>query len=357
MSPDFRRHSVAYFFEPLLAHHDKSRFDIHCYANFPSEDEVTFRLQSLAGHWRNIYGMKDKDVADIVRRDGIDILVDLSGHTGGNRLRVFALKPAPVQVTYLGYPDTTGLKTIDYRFTDAEADPPGLTERYHSEKLVRLPSGFLCYRPPDRAPEVQPLPAAARNGHVTFACFNNFPKLSPQILRVWARILASLPTARLLVKSLALADAESQQYARDYFIGHGLPIERIVMLPRDGSSYDHLRRYGEADIALDVYPYAGTTTTFEALFMGLPVVSLRGRAHVSRVGGSILTRVGAADWVCDDEEAYVARALDLAGDVGRLGELRRSLRQRLLASPLCDGAAFARQVEEAYLRMWEQAGA
>lgn len=357
LSPDFRCHSVAYFFEPLLENHDKAHFEIHCYANSPKEDEVTFRLQALAGRWRNIYGLPDSDVAQIVREDGIDILVDLAGHTGGNRLRVFASRPAPVQVTYLGYPDTTGLTAIDYRLTDAETDPPGLTECYHSERLVRLPNGFLCYRPPELPPVVPPVPAAATNGHVTFACFNNFAKLSPRILRVWARILAALPTARLMVKSLALADAESQQFARDYFSTHGIPVERIVMLPRDQSAYDHLRRYADADIALDVYPYAGTTTTFEALFMGLPVVSLRGPTHVSRVGGSILPRIGAADWVCDDDEAYVAKAVALAGDLDLLGELRRTLRQRLLASPLCDAPAFARQVEEAYLGMWEQAGA
>ncbi len=290
VSPDFRRHSVNYFAEPILAGHYREDFHVTCYSDAIRPDGVTRDLASLSDDFRDTHAMNDEQLAAQVRADGIDILVDLSGHTGNNRLGTFARKPAPIQVTYLGYPNTTGLAAIDYRITDALADPPGHSEHFHSEQLVRLPATFLCYQPPPDSPDVGPLPCL-KAGYVTFGCFNILAKITDEVMALWARILQDLPNSRLVLKgrSNALSAENRRQHVRDIFVNHGISPDRLELLGKEPSYAQHLTHYSRLDIVLDPFPYNGTTTTCEALWMGLPVVTLAGDRHVSRVGVSILT--------------------------------------------------------------------
>jgi len=353
VSPDFRAHSVAYFIEPILEAHDRRGFEVFCYSDVSRPDGVTARLQSLADGWRSTFGMTSAQVEDQVRQDRIDILVDLAGHTGGNRLLVFARKPAPVQVTYLGYPDTTGLRAIDYRITDEWADPPGQTERLHTEELVRLPRGFLCYRPPRDAPEIAPLPALG-TGAVTFGSFNNLAKMTPEVIGLWSAILREVPGARLILKSKALGDAGAQERLRETFRQNGVAAQRIVLWGVIPGHRGHLEAYQQIDIALDSYPYHGTTTTCEALWMGVPVIVLAGGAHVSRVGVSLLSAVGLAEFIADCPERYLELAAGTAGDLDRLRRLRAQLRDRMTGSPLTGVTGFTKSIEDAYRRMWRR---
>ncbi|MCZ6743022.1 MAG: tetratricopeptide repeat protein [Alphaproteobacteria bacterium] len=353
VSPDFREHSVSYFLEPLLEEHDRSRFEVFCYAEVANPGDATARFRSLADGWYSTVGEKDAAIAERVQEDGIDILVDLAGHTANNRLRMFAHRPAPVQVSWLGYPNTTGLSAMDYRLTDAIADPQGADDALYSEILVRLPEGFLCYGPPADAPEVAGLPAL-EGGHVTFGSFNNLPKVAPRVVEVWARILDAVAGSRLLIKSGPLADDETRARYLEMFAAHGTDTGRIELLSRIPSKSGHLGAYGRVDIGLDPFPYNGTTTTCEALWMGVPVITLAGDRHSGRVGASLLTRVGLGEFITGTEEAYVAAAVKLAHDRDRLADLRKALRGRLQGSPLCDSEGFARQVEAAYRDMWRK---
>jgi predicted O-linked N-acetylglucosamine transferase (SPINDLY family) len=351
VSPDFCNHAVAFFFEPVLSSHDRERFETVCYSDTRVPDQVTGRLRSHAWQWRNIAGWSD-DLADaLIRSDRIDILVDLAGHTAHNRLSVFGGRPAPVQVSWLGYPNTTGLPAIGYRLTDAVCDPPGLTERWHTEALVRLPQGFSCYLPPAESPPVGPLPALSA-GHVTFGCFNHVAKLTPAAVELWAGILGDLPGSRLMLKSRGLTDPGTIARIRNEFEGRGVAGGRIELRGEDLPTAGHLGLYNRVDIALDTFPYNGTTTTCEALWMGVPVVALAGDTHVARVSASLLTRLGAADLIAASAEDYRSLCLALAADLPRLAERRALQRDRMRASPICDAAGFTRGLEEAYLRMW-----
>jgi predicted O-linked N-acetylglucosamine transferase (SPINDLY family) len=350
VSADFWRHSVGRFFLSLLVHHDRQNFELFCYANAVGSDDMTDRIKRSCDGWRNIVGMTDEAVAQMVRADGIDILVDLSGHTNGNRLLVFARKPAPIQVTYLGYPNTTGMQAIDYRFTDALADPPGMTDHLNTEKLWRLPLCAWCFQPPHDAPEIQP----REDGPVTFGCFNGFSKINPKLTAIWANLLKKVPGSRLRLKSAGAGEASSRQRLTGQFAEHGIPEERIEMFGWIADARRHLELYQQIDVALDTYPYHGTTTTCEALWMGVPVVSLAGRTHVSRVGVSLLNCVGLPELVADTPEEYVSIASDLATDPTRLNALRRNLRNNMSSSPLMDGARFAAGVEAAYRQMWRK---
>jgi predicted O-linked N-acetylglucosamine transferase (SPINDLY family) len=353
LSPDFRRHSVSFFFEPLLAAHDRSRVQVTCYADLPNPDEVSRRLQGLADRWCNVTPLSHQQLADRIREDGIDILVDLAGHTAGNRLPVFAQKPAPIQVSWLGYPGTTGLDAIDARLTDDIADPPGEADRCHSERLVRLPDGFLCYSPPEDAPSVTPLPAISA-GHITFGSFNNPAKITHEAIRAWAAILNNLPNARLLLKGKAFADATTCRRFRRLFAACGIDANRLTTMGMTQSSREHLDLYGQVDIALDTFPYNGTTTTCEALWMGVPVVTLKGKRHAARVGASILHRLELDHLTASSQDDYVAKALTLAGDTAALQALRAGLRERMQRSPLCAPRPFAAAVEDAYRTLWQQ---
>lgn len=352
LSPDFCRHPVAGFIEPVLAAHDRSKFQVFCYSTTSAPDETTRRIEGLCEHWRDVSRDSDEAIAERMRFDAIDILVDLAGHTGGGRLTLMARKPAPVQVTWLGYPNTTGLRAVDYRFTDAYADPPGASDAFHVEKLVRLPQGFLCYRPPATAPEPTEAPSLA-NRHVTFGSLNNLSKVTDPVIELWSRILSSVPGAKLLLKAYGLSAASARKDMQARFARHGIGPERLTLLPPVDSAEAHLATYRQVDIALDCFPYNGTTTTLEALWMGVPVVSLAGKTHVARVGLSILNRAGLADLAASSADEYVAKAVALAQDVERRKALRRGLRGQLRASPLLDEKSFTRELEGAYLGMWE----
>jgi predicted O-linked N-acetylglucosamine transferase (SPINDLY family) len=350
VSPDFRDHAVCRFALPLVAAHDRSRFEIFCYAQVWAPDATTQQVQRHADGWQNIAGMSDADVAQRIRADQIDILIDLAGHTDGNRLLVFARKPAPVQVTYLGYPATTGLDAIDCRLTDELADPRGVTDSYCSEALIRLPNSAWCYQPPDFSPAVSDLPAL-QNGYITFGSFNNFSKINPPLLKRWADILHRVPRSRLMLKAMSLRCESVGKYVREMMKDLGIGPDRLD-LHGWVSAADHLRLYSHVDIGLDTYPYHGTTTTCEALWMGVPVVTLAGQSHVSRVGVSLLTNVALGHLVAQTADEMVGLAVGLANDVPGLQKLRRTLRQQMQQSPLMDAPALARNVETAYLHMW-----
>ncbi|MBI4184062.1 MAG: tetratricopeptide repeat protein [Proteobacteria bacterium] len=347
VSPDFREHSVAAFIEPALAAHDRDRFEVACYANVARPDATSARLKAVAGRWVDIVGLGDEEAAARIRADGIDLLVDLAGHTGENRLGLFALRPAPVQATWIGYPNTTGLAAIGWRITDAIADPPGARDTLYSERLVRLPGCFLCYRPPAAAPE----PARAP-GPFAFGSFNHLAKLNPRVIAAWAEILRRVPAARLVLKARSLADAETRARVLAAFAQAGVAAERIALHAWIGDPAGHLGLYREVDVALDPFPYNGTTTTCEALWMGVPVVTLAGEAHAGRVGASLLSAAGLPELIAGTADAYVERAVALAADRGRLARLRDGLRRRLAASALTDANAHTRALEAAYREMW-----
>ncbi len=353
VSPDFYSHVTSSFTFSFLSGHDRSRFEIFCYHTGTVRDDVTARLRSLADHWSDCEGLRDAEIAERIRRDRIDILIDLAGHTADQRLGVFALRPAAVQATYLGYPNTTGVSAVDYRITDAIADPPGEAEALHTERLARLPNVFLCYRPgPDPGP-IEPLPADVA-GCVTFGCFNNFQKLSGRFFDAAARILAAAPGSRLLLKARPLGYPGAARRVRERFAAAGVDPARLVLRGWEPSPEAHLAAYREVDIALDSFPYNGTTTTCEAMWMGTPVVALRGNAHAGRVGATLLQAVGLKDLVGESLEQYVSIAVSLAADLPRLKALREGLRERMRASPLMDEPAFVRSLEERYLAMWRE---
>jgi predicted O-linked N-acetylglucosamine transferase (SPINDLY family) len=353
VSPDFRGHSIAQFLEPLLRNHDRDAIEVFCYAQVSAPDAWTKRFEGLADHWVLTIAMSDDALAARIRRDGIDILVDLAGHTSKNRLMVFARKPAPVQVTWLGYPNSTGLEAIDYRLVDAVTDPPGEADALASEALVRLPGCFLCYGGPADAPTTTLAPCLA-TGAVTFGSFNNPAKLSRATLDAWAKLLLRLPQARLLLKGKPFSDASTRDLYLDRLTRRGVAASRLDLIAQLPDGKAHLALYNSIDIALDPFPYNGTTTTCEALWMGVPVVALRGDRHAGRVAASLLTHIGMSGLVADSVEDYVETAVALAADPTRLDELRHSLRPRMAASPLTDAADFARKIEHAYRTMWRR---
>ncbi|MFP4087844.1 MAG: tetratricopeptide repeat protein, partial [Desulfobacteraceae bacterium] len=351
VSGDFRNHSVGFFLMPLFMCYDRQQLEIHCYAQVENPDETTDRFRRSASGWYSTMGRDAAAVAEQIRADRIDILIDLAGHTAHNRLDVFALRPAPVQITWLGYPGTTGSPEIDYRITDAVADPPGESEAWHTERLLRLPNGFLCYEAPEEASPVAS-PPMIRNGHVTFGSFNTLPKLNSQVIETWATLLRSVPTARLVVKCRQLGDADTCQRMRDQFASLGVPAHRIRLMPKVEGTKGHLAMYHEVDIGLDPFPYNGTTTTCEALWMGVPVVTLRGDRHSGRVGASILSGLGLKELIAEDQADYVERAALLASDREHLTHLCRTLRERMMASPLCDGWGFSRSFAGVLSKIW-----
>ena len=350
VSPDLRAHSVAYFLEPLLRGHDRQAVEIFCYAEVARPDAVTARLRDLSDHWLTTVGLSDDEVAERIRADGVDILIDLAGHGVKNRLGVFARRPAPVQATWLGYPNTTGLDAIDYRLVDETTDPVGQADGWASETLVRLPGGFLCYGGLKDAREPA-APPSLTTGVVTFGSFNNPAKLSASTLEAWAGLLTRLPQARLLLKGKAFADPGARALLLGRLGERGVAAERVELVAWLANSDAHLALYDRIDVALDPFPYNGTTTTCEALWMGVPVVTLRGDRHAGRVGASLLGQIGLTDLIGESVEGYVEIAAALAGDPARLAELRRSLRPRMAASSLCDSPAFARKMEAAFRDM------
>jgi len=351
LSPDFRNHSVAYFFEPVLQTHNRESVEVYCYANVIKPDYVTRRIQTAADHWLSIVGKNDAEVVEQIKKDKIDILVDLAGHSAKNRLLIFARKPAPIQVSWLGYPDTTGLRSIDYRLTDAIADPVGEADRLHSEKLVRLEHGFLCYQADESAPDVSTPPFKDR-GYITFGSFNNLVKISSEVVKVWSEILRAVENSRLVLKSKQLADEETRIRYLEMFDKQGIGSDRIELFGWLPKKESHLELYNGMDIGLDPFPYNGTTTTCEALWMGVPVVTLLGDRHCGRVGASIMHHVDLPELVGDTIENYVKLAIALANDQDRLDTMRGGLRQHMHDSEIMNKQIFTRSLEKAYRQMW-----
>jgi predicted O-linked N-acetylglucosamine transferase (SPINDLY family) len=351
ISPDFRSHSVAYFFEIILDEQNHDEIESFAYSNLESPDHITRRLKSKVNRFRNIWGLSDQAVVDMIHKDKIDILVDLAGHTGFNRLPMMAYKPTPIQVTYCGYPDTTGMQQMDYRLTYELADPPG-SEKFHSEELVYLPDGFLSYRPPEFAPKVGPLPAQ-KNGYVTFGSFNNNCKINSSILTIWAEVLKVNENSQFIIKFKGGDDNLIKDYYLSEFEKREVDPDRIKMyggLP----SLDHLNLYNSVDIALDTFPYNGTATTFEALWMGVPVISLVGNHHMSRVGLSILSRFGMGFLAASSPVEYLIRATALASKIDELAQMRQIMRKTIAGSCLCNTQKFVENVEAAYRDMWHK---
>ncbi|MFQ5995187.1 MAG: tetratricopeptide repeat protein [Acidiferrobacterales bacterium] len=350
VSPDLRRHPAAFFFEPLLGAHDPARIEVLCYAEVKHPDAVTARMKAQAPHWRSIVGLTDEAVAARIREDRVDILVDLAGHTANHRLLVFARKPAPIQVTYLGYPNTTGLTTMDYRFTDAVADPPGETDSFYTETLVRLTPGFACYCPPEEAPSVSALPANG-TGAITFASLNNPAKIDSALIAIWAKILDLVPASRLMLQARTFADVATVARMQALFAKAGVGADRLVLLPGSALA-EHLALYQQIDIALDTAPWNGHTTTCHALWMGVPVVTLAGERHAGRMAASVLSVVGLHELITSKPDEYVACAVSLAQGRAALGRLRSELREKVKQSPLIDAHAFTRHAETVYREMW-----
>jgi predicted O-linked N-acetylglucosamine transferase (SPINDLY family) len=349
VSQDFRNKSAGHFIESILRAHDRGLVEPFLYGAGDVHDEMTRAFFSLAARFDSVLGVPDAELAARMRRDRIDIAVDLTGHTGGNRLVAFAHHPAPVTVTYMGYANTTGLPGMQNRIVDSITDPPG-SECWATERLIRIDPCFLCYAPPAHAPPVAP----ARDGPVTFGSFGVSQKITPAVLDVWARIAALVPTSRFLFKNRSHNPPSARDYLRTELSARGVAPDRVTLWAELPAPAEHLAAYSHMDIMLDTFPYTGTTTTVEALLMGVPVVTLRGHAHRARVSASLLSAVGLHEFVADDADAYVRTAGDLASDRTRLAAWRRSLRPRLLASPLCDRAGFTRKLEGVYRDLWRE---
>lgn len=351
VSADFREHPIGYFCGPVLRHHSRAGFEIYCYSDVRVPDALTRGLRDLDCVWRDTCELSDEALAAIVQGDEIDILVDLTGHTGGDRLLAFARRPAPLQVTWIGYPNTTGMSAMTHRITDAYADPPGATEHLHSERLIRMPEIYLPFAVPAEDVPAGAAPSISR-GYVNFGSFNVAPKLTPRILAVWARILRELPDSRLMI--LTVPEGRARSRIKAIFERGGVDPARLDLrgtLPH----HEFLKAHHEVDIALDSFPYHGTTTTAHTLWMGVPLVTLAGATHASRVGVSMLSNVRLPELVAWSEDDYVRIALELARDPPRLQALHASLRARMLGAPNMDGARFTRFLEEAYAKIWKEA--
>jgi len=355
VSSDFCNHSVGIFMEPLIAAHDKSRFDITCYSGVTNPDDITVTIKKESQRWHNIASLSDEEVAKIIYNDDINILVDLSGHTSGNRLGVFARKPAPVQISYLGYPGTVGLPEIEYRIADNYSEPPSI-ERYSAEKVVRLSNGFHCLPNVGVSVPIGP-PPVLRNIYITFGSFNNIAKVNDRVVLVWSKILSDLPNAKLILKNSCFRHKQVCNKFLMAFAKHGINVTRIELRDSAKTRALHLNQYNDIDIALDPFPYNGTTTTCEALWMGVPVIGiLRDKEktrHDERIGLSLLTQIGLPDFVTNSEASYVSIAKSVSKDVARLTIMRKNLRENFKNSSLARIEPFMRDLENAYLYAWK----
>ncbi len=353
LSQDLRTHSVAFFLEPLLAAIDRSRFAVHIFSATLLPDARTERFRALADVWTDVARQPAPAVAESVRQQGVDVLIDLGGLTSPHLLTILEHDLAPVQATYLGYPNTTGLTSVGYRFADSHTDPPG-AEKFCVEKLVRLDPCFLCFQPPDESPPPTSPAQRAPDAPITFASFNVLQKISDTTVSLWTRVLAATPNSRLLMKTAALGDERRRKDLHARFANAGISPDRVELLGRTESLADHFKAYERTDIALDTFPYHGTTTTCDALWMEIPVVTLAGSTHAARVGVSLLNAVGLPELVAHTHEEFLAIALRLAADQARRNDLRTGLRERMRASPLCDSASFAKRFEHAVRGLWRE---
>jgi predicted O-linked N-acetylglucosamine transferase (SPINDLY family) len=355
ISSDFNTHSVSYFASVLLSHSDPNESRVFCYYNNPNIDQTTLRLKSLlkpGSEWRQIDGLSTEQSCKLIREDYIDILVDLAGHTGGGRLDIFSQKPAPIQVTWIGYPNTTGLPEIDYRITDINADPLEINQQF-TEKLIRLPGCFLCYTPAPTHPKSINVTPCLSNGYITFGSFNNFAKINNNVLKLWSNVVLAVPNSKLLLKCKPFACETVLTRVYEQFESFGVTRDRLILLAHLQGTSDHLSLYSKLDIALDTFPYAGTTTTVESLFMGVPVITLKGYNHAHNVGVSLLRSVPAVTHlIAENEEQFVNIAVELANDKENLALLRSGLRDKFLSSRLCNKDEYMKGVHEMYRNMW-----
>ena len=350
LSPDFREHSLRFFFEAIAKHHDRRRFALYGYCDTKKSDGINAGFREHADAWRDTAGMADSEVAAIIRQDRLDILVELAGHTRNNRLPMLAERLAPIQITGLGYPCTTGLGSIDYKLSDAVADPPG-AEAFYSESLLRLPECFWCFTPPAGSPGVAPSPCLA-NRRVTFGCFGEPCKISDVVLRNWRLILHQLPEARLLVKLPRWGHADNVAYLSDRLAEFGLHVERVQLQGPSVPIDAFLQSYGQVDVILDTFPFNGGTTTCMALWMGVPVVTLAGNHLASRMGATILTHCGLHELIAETSAEYIAKAVALGSVPVRLSALRATIRDKMLEAPLTDGRRYVSHLESAYRTIW-----
>jgi len=353
ISPDFRRHSVANFIAPVIEGHDRKTFEIFCYSDVSSADDVTDWFIGLDVNWREASNWSGAELAKSIRDDGIHILVDLTGYTAHNRLAAFAERSAPMQITWIGYPNTTGIPAMDYRLVDEATDPTPQADGLAVENLVRVPGCFLCYRPVIELPDIAPPPFVER-GQITFGSFNNMAKISDEVLVAWAEVLAAVPGSHLLLKGRPFADEAVWARVMSVFVDKGIDAKRLDLRPYAESQENHLAVYGDVDIALDTFPYNGTTTTCEALAMGVPVVSFEGDRHAARVGKSLLENAGLGQLVAATKRDYVGKAVALASDRDQLTSLRKTLRQQLKQSRLMDEVAFMQSYEQILKALWDQ---
>eukprot|EP00163_Fabomonas_tropica_P034893 TRINITY_DN9955_c0_g1_i2.p1 TRINITY_DN9955_c0_g1~~TRINITY_DN9955_c0_g1_i2.p1 ORF type:complete len:727 (-),score=179.58 TRINITY_DN9955_c0_g1_i2:156-2336(-) len=352
VSADYFKHSVSYFATSILMHHDRDQFHITCYSNTPRCDDKTELMKTYADDWRDLVYKPVDAIVDMIVEDEIDILVDLSGHTNGNCLAVFASKAAPVQVTHIGYPNTTGLSRIDYRITDATVDPES-SKQIYSEKLVRLPDCFLCYTP---ALEVGPVSQAPceRFGYVTFGSFNNLAKVTDKVIALWSRVLLAVPHSRLVLKCKPFNSASSRHRILSMFEANGVSTSRVALMSLIPETKDHMQAYSMLDISLDTFPYAGTTTTTESLYMGVPCITLKGGDnHAHNVGVSLMTAVGLPQFVAHSEAEYVDIAVREARSIPHLVKQRAGLREQFISSPMCDGPTYMQNLQKEWRSMWQ----
>jgi protein O-GlcNAc transferase len=351
VSADFRNHSCFSFIEPLLKHHDRSMVEITCFAEVDNPDRQTGIIRELADAWYFTAGMSDREMASLIEKAEIDILVDLTGHTFNNRLAVFAIKPAPVQTSWLGFPGSTGLKAIDYRISDQWLTPADSPE-YYSETVWNLDRLSHSYQAPPDSPDIDVLPCL-NNGYITFCSFNNLSKITEKTIQLWASVLKNIPDSRIILKAKYLTLADIKENLINLFGKHGIAPDRIDFYDITDSAYTHLDYYNKADIALDTYPYNGATTTMEALWMGVPVISLAGDRTASRYGLSFLENAGLADLAVNTTDSFIKAAEKLAADKNYLSALRKEMRNRIINSHLMDYSGFAQSIEGAYRQMWE----
>ncbi len=350
VSPDFRGHSVAFFLEPILANHAHNTFEIFCYSDTFKTDQTTKRMQALSNHWRHCCSLADTDVAQMIIDDQIDILIDLAGHTDNNRLTMFASQPAPIQASYLGYPNTTGLQSIQYLITDQHCDPAPEMDAFYSEQLCRMPNAFFCYQPPANSPAISPAPAI-KNGYITFASFNNLAKIGEEVVKLWSDVLKAVPSSRLRIQCLSLNDPPTRTRFEHLFASQEIDTKRIdFSAAKDFDTY--LSDHADVDIVLDTFPWNGHTVSCHALWMGVPVITLAGNRHSSRMGLSILTNLDLNDCIANSKPEFIAAAAALCQDSEKLARLRQQLRPRIQASYLCNGQEFTQQLEQQYRSMW-----
>jgi len=360
VSPDFKSHVLSLFTIPLLQNRDHLQFEIFCYSSVDQPSSETARIRRCADVWREVGALDDAALSEVIRGDQIDILVDITMHMLGHRLLAFARRPAPIQMCWLAYPGTTGLDSVDYRLSDSHLDPKGADTQVYSEETIRLPDSFWCYDPLTDVPEVSPLPASKRSAviasatlaerRITFGCLNHFRKVNDEVLRLWARVLSAVPESRLL---LLAPEGSARNRVRSFFEEAGVKQDRIRFVGRS-ARLEYLNRYREIDLCLDTFPYSGHTTSLDALWMGVPTVTLAGATVVGRAGVCQAMNLGLPELVATTHEGYVRAASSLANDLEHLSGLRQTLRARLLQSPLMDGARFARNLESVYRDVWRR---